>query len=402
MEERLMPELRFPEFSGEWEQRNLGEIVEYRNGNANEKNVVADGKYNLITLNSIDIDGNLKQEHSRVDEADWLLEKHDMVMVLSDIATGDFLGLTDLIPEDNRYVLNQRMGLLRLKTEDNPTYIRTDINYNQRYFKSRGQGSSQQNLRKTDILNYRISLPTLLEQQKISDFILSIDEKLELHRKRIEVLKEYKKGMLQGIFNRKIRFQDDDGEDYPEWEEKKFKSTLSKIIDNRGKTPPTQEEGIPLLEVNSLGDSKPRYSEVKKYVSQETYDNWFRDHIEQGDLLFSTVGRTGAVSIQDDEYAAIAQNIVGFRFENHNPMFMYYMLSNFDNWKKIKRIEMGAVQPSVKVTQMILLKFDIPSLPEQNKIAKFLSILDKRMKLEEEKLADLKRLKKGLIQKMFI
>ncbi|NLJ78707.1 MAG: restriction endonuclease subunit S, partial [Tissierellia bacterium] len=92
MEERLMPELRFPEFSGEWEQRNLGEIVEYRNGNANEKNVVADGKYNLITLNSIDIDGNLKQEHSRVDEADWLLEKHDMVMVLSDIATGDFLG----------------------------------------------------------------------------------------------------------------------------------------------------------------------------------------------------------------------------------------------------------------------------------------------------------------------
>ncbi|NLJ78746.1 MAG: hypothetical protein GX329_05225, partial [Tissierellia bacterium] len=299
-------------------------------------------------------------------------------------------------------VLNQRMGLLRLKTEDNPTYIRTDINHNQRYFKSRGQGSSQQNLRKTDILNYRISLPTLSEQQKIADFILRIDEKLKLHRKRIEVLKEYKKGMLQGIFNRKIRFQDDDGEDYPEWEEKKFKSTLSKIIDNRGKTPPTQEEGIPLLEVNSLGDSKPRYSEVKKYVSQETYDNWFRDHIEQGDLLFSTVGRTGAVSIQDDEYAAIAQNIVGFRFENHNPMFMYYMLSNFDNWKKIKRIEMGAVQPSVKVTQMILLKFDIPSLPEQNKIAKFLSILDKRMKLEEEKLADLKRLKKGLIQKMFI
>jgi type I restriction enzyme S subunit len=79
------------------------------------RNVKTDGRYFLITLDSIGIDGGLKVEHKQTDVWDNSLKKNDIVAVLSDIAHGNLLGLCDVIPEDDKYVLNQRMGRLRLK-----------------------------------------------------------------------------------------------------------------------------------------------------------------------------------------------------------------------------------------------------------------------------------------------
>ena len=78
-----------------------------------------------------------------MNEADWYLKKNDLIMVLSDVAHGNFLGLVDIISEDHKYVLNQRMGLLRKKSDKmNLNFLRRYINHNQRYFKLHGQGSS--------------------------------------------------------------------------------------------------------------------------------------------------------------------------------------------------------------------------------------------------------------------
>ena len=182
-----------------------------------------------------------------------------------------------------------------------------------------------------------------------------------------------------------------------------MKDIIEKIIDNRGKTPPVKEVGIPLLEVSCLGAMTPDFNQVTKYVDEDTYNNWFRNHIQEGDLLFTTVGATGIVSIANSYKSCIAQNIVGFRFkEEYSPEFMYNLFSYRDNVKRIKSIEMGAVQPSVKVTQLIKLKFEIPSINEQIKIGKALCKIDRKINKEQEKLDSLNEYKKGLLQQMFV
>src|SRR5690606_15372493 len=145
--------IRFKEFTDNWEVKTLGEICDYKNGGSFENLVTVNGKYFLITLNSIDINGRLKNEHKTLNKTDNSLSKDDLVMVLSDVAHGNFLGLTDIIP-NNYYVLNQRMGALKPKIEVNRFFLKSFINFNQKYFKLMGQGSSQQNLSKDDILKF--------------------------------------------------------------------------------------------------------------------------------------------------------------------------------------------------------------------------------------------------------
>ena len=131
-------------------------------GNRTKGNVKKDGRYFLITLDSIGIDGGLKVEHKQTDVWDNSLMKGDIVAVLSDIAHGNLLGLCDLIPEDHKYVLNQRMGRLRLKVAADPKFVRIQINRRQSHFKKRGQGTSQRHIYKRDFDALEIPFPSNL------------------------------------------------------------------------------------------------------------------------------------------------------------------------------------------------------------------------------------------------
>lgn len=202
-EEKTVPEWRFPEFKdrGEWKEKKLREVCNYWNGKSHESKVNENGEYYLITLNSIDLDGNLKSEMKKITYTDYSLKKNDLIMVLSDIAHGNFLGLTAIIPSD-RYVLNQRMGGIRIKDERNvsPFFICAYINYNQKYFKTNGQGSSQLNLSKSSVMNFLLLLPSLPEQQKIANFLSGIDELISRQKDKIEELKQHKEALIQGLF----------------------------------------------------------------------------------------------------------------------------------------------------------------------------------------------------------
>ena len=153
-----------------------------------------------------------------------------------------------------------------------------------------------------------------------------------------------------------------------------------KAVDNRGKTPTISENGThPLLEVTSLGNGAPDYSKVTKYLSDETFKTELRAHIKANDILFSTVGSIGLVSLMDaNENAAIAQNIVAFRAnEKYDSKFLYAMLSTEDNQYKSQRIVMGAVQPSIKVSQLVGVEYYvIENITEQSKIGKYFQSLD--------------------------
>jgi len=187
-----------------------------------------------------------------------------------------------------------------------------------------------------------------------------------------------------------------------EWKEKTLGSMLSMVIDNRGKTPPIEKKGIPLIETNSLGGRKIDYTKISKFVSKEIYDSWFRKYLNPNDVLFSTVGVTAVTSIYKAEpVAAVAQNIVGLRFTNDEPAFCFYLIAKKKNNHKFKRIEMGAVQPSVKVSQMVNIKFELPKFPEQQKIALFLTSVDEWIENQKKQKENLELYKKGMMQKIF-
>ena len=130
------PKIRFQGFINAWEQRKLGELTIYRNGTVPcmKNNQSESGKYELINLNSISIDGGLKPSGKFIDEETETLLKDDLVMVLSDVGHGDLLGRVAIIPENNRFVLNQRVALLRNNSSVDIKYLFSYINAHQNIF----------------------------------------------------------------------------------------------------------------------------------------------------------------------------------------------------------------------------------------------------------------------------
>ena len=208
MQQIFSQKLRFKDDDGSeypaWEENKLGDLFDYKNGGSFEKHVVDNGTYKLITLNSIDITGILKEEHKTVNITDNSLNINDLVMVLSDVAHGHFLGLTDIIDADD-YVLNQRMGALKPKVDISVFFVKTFINYSQKYFKLKGQGSSQQNLSKGDIVSFRVNLPCLKEQNKIAEFLTTIYDEITKQNEVLAELKLQKKSLMQKLLTGQVR-----------------------------------------------------------------------------------------------------------------------------------------------------------------------------------------------------
>jgi type I restriction enzyme S subunit len=206
MQELLTGKRRLPGFIGKWKEGLLGDLVSFINGKPYEPYIVSIGKYNVITLDSIDIHGKLKDEHRQANFCHELLKKRDIVMVLSDIAHAKLLGLCDLIPEDGKYVLNQRMGRIRLLDDGDPRYFRLQINAHQDHFRSRGQGTSQKHIYKRDVNDLLIAVPPTKEEQTAIATILSdMDTEIEKLESELTKWRDIKQGMMQTLLTGKIR-----------------------------------------------------------------------------------------------------------------------------------------------------------------------------------------------------
>ncbi len=203
--ELLSQRKRLKGFNQNWQRVRLGDICEFGNGEAYETLIVENGDFKLISLNSIDIDGNLKNTMKRVNFYDNSLKQDDIVMVLSDVAHGDFLGLCAVIPS-NDYVLNQRMGRLRIRNDCiNILFLRLYINANQKYFKMQGQGSSQLNLSKKAIEYFEIPLPPLNEQIAIANILSALDSEIISLKNKKRQFENIKKALNHDLMSAKIR-----------------------------------------------------------------------------------------------------------------------------------------------------------------------------------------------------
>jgi type I R/M system specificity subunit len=194
------PALRFAGFEDDWKEVKLGEIADYKNGKGYEDRQSDSGSYELINLNSISIDGGLKRSGKFIDKADETLEKGDLVMVLSDVAHGNLLGRVAIIPESNKFVLNQRVALLRPRLNSNSEFLYSYINSNQYYFKAQGAGMSQLNISRSSVENFSVYFPSLPEQEVIGSFFQDLDKAIAKQEEKVNQFKESKQTLLRKMF----------------------------------------------------------------------------------------------------------------------------------------------------------------------------------------------------------
>jgi len=188
------------------------------------------------------------------------------------------------------------------------------------------------------------------------------------------------------------------------WKIDKFNSVIRNIVDNRGKTPPLVEEGIELLEVNSITKNRvePNYSKVSKFVSSETYKSWFRAHPEANDILIPTVGTIGVAALIKRPRGTIAQNIVAIQIsKEHNSQYWYYYVCSEKFLEDVMRVLMVAIQPSLKVPHMRSFIVPVPPVEQQQKIAKILTTIDQLIEKTQALIDKHTAIKKGMMTDLF-
>jgi type I restriction enzyme S subunit len=192
-----------------------------------------------------------------------------------------------------------------------------------------------------------------------------------------------------------------------EWKEIKLKEIVQYIVDNRGKNPPYVLKGFEVIETGCIsGKIKfPNYSLVKKYVDQNTYDNWFRKgHPQKDDLLIITVGNgIGSVSIMQENRGVITQNLIALRFnQDANSNYYFYYLNQDSIQEFLQSLNIGSAQPSLKVPHLLNLEVPAPPLIEQTAIASVLSSLDNKIDLLHRQNATLEKMAETLFRQWFV
>jgi type I restriction enzyme S subunit len=400
VKKNIVPKLRFPEFIkvGNWKELTLGDLCHYWNGIGHERGIDENGGYYLISLNSIDIDGNLKSDMKRLSYTDNSLQKNDLVMVLSDVAHGNFLGLTDIIP-NNQFVLNQRMAGLRAKdiSSLNLFFLRTFINYNQKYFKEKGQGSSQLNLSKSAVTEFPVLLPEeITEQKKIAACLSSLDDLITAHNQKLEALKAHKKGLMQQLFPAegetvpKLRFKGFSGE----WVEKTFGDAATFINGRAYK----QEE--------LLSAGKYRVLRVGNFF---TNNEWYYSDLEldedkycdDGDLLYAWSASFGPRIWKGEKVIYHYHIWKVIEKESVDKNFLFILL-DYETQRMKSQSANGFALLHITKGTIEGWKCRFPkSRKEQQEIASCLSSLDELITAQAEKIEELKKHKKGLMQQLF-
>ena len=191
-----------------------------------------------------------------------------------------------------------------------------------------------------------------------------------------------------------------------EWKTYKLGDLIECIIDNRGKSAPISISNYqPIIEINALGQREVNYDVIRKYVSKETYDTWFRaGHPKIGDILFSTVGTIGLTSLMTQDVGCIAQNIIALRANDKllNNLYLYYFLNNKTTKINLNNLNIGGVQPSIKLPHLLNMPISLPPLAEQKRIADILSAIDDKIELNRRINANLEQQAQALYKSWFV
>ena len=381
-----VPKLRFRGFTEEWEKKKLGEITKRVKGN--------DGRMNLPTLTISAKNGWMRQEDRFSSNIAGAEQKNYTLLSKGELSYNH--GNSKLAKYGVVYSLKHINEALVPKVYH--SFKTTKFFYNlfieylfmskipdrelRKLISSGARMDGLLNIGYDEFMGINVILPEFEEQQKIGDFFMLLDKRIEQQEQKIALLKDYKKAMMQKIFSQKIRFKDENGNDYPDWEEKKFLNIFFSIPSRAYQIFKTEIFSNGKIPVVDQGKKKVAgYSNEIKKICDKTPCIVFGDHtteLKYIDFPF-IIGADGT---------KILRNHIA-----NSTLFLYYLL-----------LENNVEQEGYKRHFSILTKksFDIPMIKEQEKIASFLSTIDFNIEKQEGILENLKNQKGVLLHKMFI
>ncbi len=381
MEKQLKPKLRFPEFSNNYEAHTIESF--FGNISSGKSKVFDEGQYYLYgstgaigTSNKYDFEGN-KLLVARV---------------------GANAG--SLYQVDGKYCVSDNTLMINYSNKANIQYLKYGLiqfNLNRLIF-----GTGQPLITGGQLKKLKLYFPNLPEQQKISLFLTEVDEKITKLTKKKDFLEQYKKGVMQKIFNQELRFKDDEGKAFPKWEKKKL-GEISDVRDGTHDSPKYVKQGYPLITSKNLNSNgKLDFNDIS-FINELDYININkRSKVDIGDIIFGMIGTIGnPVLLKEDGFAIKNVALIKEKKIIHNLFLIHYLKSNHI-LKQFHFENSGGTQKFVSLGVIRTLRVLIPSIEEQTKIANFLSDIDLKIETLNAKIESSQAFKKGLLQQMFV
>jgi type I restriction enzyme S subunit len=437
---RNVPELRFSEFAstgsaqvlGEWEEKKLSDFSYSHKGGASLRpsDFVNSSNYEVIPKKAIIAGGVLnldkksptyssqeffeKSKTSQVDNSYLITTLRDLV------PTAPSIGLIVCNPHEKKLLLAQGVHAFKLNEELFPEFLVNLSNKEsyRRLMYRLSVGSTQVHLRSTEFFKIKLFVPSLPEQQKIATFLSAVDKKLGHLRRKHELLESYKRGVMQKIFapidsaqGKPLRFKQDNSTDFPDWEEKRLGDVITQMQSGLSRLLKDEDIGLPVIRSNNLVNGRLDTTDIKYWYKEDPQGAKTQNYLlEKGDLLvnfinsLAQIGKMALYNNELDRDVIITTNIMRLKFKDSVvPNYIFYFFNTRNYKSHIHSITKPAVnQASFTTKDFCKLNVPIPSLEEQQKIANFLSTLDKKLEAVQKQIDQTEIFKKGLLQKMFV
>ena len=393
------PKLRFKEFSGDWEEKRFKDIYSVKSGYGFKLSEYSSTGIPLIKIDNIGY-GKIKwdnisylPEEYKESYSDIVLEKDDILLALNRPITNNKLKIAMLKETDIPAILYQRVGKIIVDKTFNKLfsyYLLNNVVFD--FVLKESKGSDQPFISTEELKKVKFNIPLIEEQEKIASFLSLIDDKISLQGEKVEALKDYKRGMMQKIFSRELRFKDDEGRDYPEWEERKIKDIF---IVTRGVV-------IAKTEISESKDDKNKYPVYSSQTTNNGILGYDSSYDFEGDYLTWTTDGANAGKVFRRNGKFRCTNVCGVLVEKQETLgFANKMISEILNKETPKHVSYVG-NPKLMNGVMGDIKIKVPILDEQIKISKVLDNIDLKIEKEQEKLDCLNEYKKGLLQQMFV
>ena len=378
------PKLSFSKFNDIWENKILGQIVDIKTGKKDTQNRIENGLYPFFVRS---------QTIERINTFSY-----DGEAILT---SGDGVGVGKNFHYINgKFDFHQRVYCLK-NFEHNISgkfvYYYFSEFFNKRVMRMTAKNSVD-SVRMDMIYDMPIAIPSLSEQQKIASFLTSVDTKIQLLNKKKTMLEHYKKGVMQKIFNQEIRFKDENGKEFPEWEEKKL-GEVGEII--TGKTPSTSDPDLWNGDNQFVTPTDINETKYQFQTQRTIMENGKIKPLPIKSIMFTCIASIGKMSLSVKPCITNQQinSIIPFKeFDNE---YLYYAILNIVGF--IKSTQSSNTLPIINKTEFSKIQIIIPSSKlEQTKIASFLSALDTKIDHTNTLIEKTKLWKKGLLQQLFV
>ncbi len=411
IQNKKVPVLRFPEFNGEWETKKLGDVGENIIGLTYSPKDVVNDESGVIVLRSSNIKddslslSDLVRVISKISEK--LKVKQNDILICTRNGSQRLIGKNIIIQGiETPMTFGAFMSIFRSEYNNFIVHLFKTDNYLEQIQANLGARINQ--ITTKNLNAFKFNFPIIEEQQKIAAFLTAVDEKIQQLTKKKDLLDQYKKGVMQKIFNQEIRFKDDNGNDFADWEEKKLED-IETLVHGDGdwilSEDITENGQYKIIQLGNVGFGQ--YVDKKlKTISSERFSKLNCTPIKKGDLLINRMVDNHlycCVFDKEGDYITSVDVCWIRKSEYLNNYFLMSLILITKNQNKLLNLSSGSGR--VRISKKNLFEkfsFNLPSLKEQEKIASFLYAIDDKINLVNQQLKKTKKYKKGLLQQMFI